>query len=192
MLRHAMAVGAMALCLVGLGGCASRDEEEETGPSTSERMDAVRAGIGDAAVTPLRDVGLLRPEIPDILESIRYPYDTATLASGCMAVAYEIGQLDAVLGEENYQPGPRRDNSERAADAAQDAAIDAVRGAADVIPFRGWVRQLSGATRAEREAIQAYEMGQIRRSFLRGYGASLGCRGVLPQPPPESDRHPAR
>jgi hypothetical protein len=50
------------------------------------------------------------------------------------------------------------------------------------------VRQLSGATRAERDAIAAFEIGQIRRSFLRGYGASLGCRGVLPQPPPEEQQ----
>ena len=59
-----------------------------------------------------------------------------------------------------------------------------MRGAGEVMPFRGWVRQASGANRAEREAIQAFEMGQMRRSFLRGYGASLGCRGIIPQPPP--------
>jgi hypothetical protein len=188
-IRQVLMTGAVFLALSAGAGCASRGEkEEETGPTTGERMDAVRAGIGDAAVTPLRDVGLLRPEIPDILETIRYPYDTSRLASGCQAVAYEIGQLDAVLGEENFQPGPRRDTGDRAADAAQDAAIGAVRGAADVIPFRGWVRQLSGATRAERDAIAAFEIGQIRRSFLRGYGASLGCRGVLPQPPPEEQQ----
>lgn len=163
-----------------VNACAHR----ESGSQSGQRMDEVRQGVADAATTPLRDLGIIRPDIPPVLAAIRYPYATASLASGCTAIAYEIGQLDAVLGSETYQPGAERSLGERGADAATSATADAVRSAGEVMPFRGWVRQASGANRAEREAIQAFETGQLRRAFLRGYGASLGCRGVLPQPPP--------
>ena len=37
---------------------------------------------------------------------------------------------------------------------------------------------------AEREALRAVANGQQRRTFLRGYGASLGCPSIIPPPPP--------
>lgn len=164
---------------LGIASCASDGEDRRN------RAGEIRDSMGDAATTPLRDLNLIREEIPPVLAAIRYPYDTTTLAAGCTAVAYEIGQLDAVLGTESYQPGQDDRNwSQRGADLATDAASDAVRGTGEILPFRGWVRSASGANRAEREAIRAFEMGQMRRSFLRGYGSSLGCRGVVPQPPP--------
>lgn len=170
------------LVLVGALGAASCASD---GEDRRNRAGEIRDSMGDAATMPLRDLNLIREEIPPVLAAIRYPYDTTTLAAGCTAVAYEIGQLDAVLGAENYQPGQDDRNwSERGADLATDAANDAVRGTGDILPFRGWVRSASGANRAEREAIRAFEMGQMRRSFLRGYGSSLGCRGIVPQPPP--------
>jgi hypothetical protein len=171
---------ALATCVV-LAGCQSN---RDSGEDSRDRVGEMRQGVADAATTPLRDLGLIRPDIPPVLAAIRFPYEVTTLAAGCTAVAYEIGQLDAVLGSENYQPGEERSWSERGADAASGAAADAVRGTGEFLPFRGWVRQASGANRAEREAIQAFEMGQMRRAFLRGYGASLGCRGIIPQPPP--------
>jgi hypothetical protein len=171
---------ALAAC-VALGSCQSDGDSAE---ESRDRVGQMRQGVADAATTPLRDLGIIRPDIPPVLAAIRFPYEVASLAAGCTAVAYEIGQLDAVLGVENYQPGEERSWSERGADSAADAASGAVRGTGEVLPFRGWVRQASGANRAEREAIQAFEMGQMRRAFLRGYGASLGCRGIIPQPPP--------
>lgn len=151
----------------------------------SGRTQDTREGITDAARTPFRDVGIIRPEIPVILRNLTYPYSTVTLAPGCTAVAYEISQLDAVLGPESFQPGPDRNIWDRGGDFVEDQAIDAVRGTAqDLIPFRSWVRRLSGASAAEREALRAFANGQQRRTFLRGYGASLGCTNMIPAPPP--------
>lgn len=149
------------------------------------RTDDTRRGMMNAAATPIRDIGLIRPEIPDILRNLQYPYSTTSLAAGCPAVAYEIGQLDAVLGPESFQPGPSRNIWDRGGDFAEDQAIGAVQDTAeDLIPFRSWVRRISGASRAEREALRAFANGQQRRTFLRGFGASLGCSGILPAPPP--------
>lgn len=150
------------------------------------RTAETRRGVENAAVTPLRDVGLVRQEIPLLLRNLQYPYSTATLAGGCPAVMHEISQLDAVLGPESYQPGPSRNIWDRSGDFAEEQVIDMAEGTAqDLIPFRSWVRRLSGASRAEREALRAFANGQQRRTFLRGYGASIGCPNIIPPPPPQ-------
>lgn len=170
--RHWRVLAALTLVFV-LGSC------------MSGRADDTRRGISDAARSPLRDVGLIRQQIPPLLQSLTYPYSTASLAPGCAAVAYEIAQLDSVLGPESFQPGPDRNIWDRGGEFAEDQVIDAAQDTAnDLIPFRSWVRRLSGANRAEREALRAFANGQQRRTFLRGYGASLGCANIVPAPPP--------
>jgi hypothetical protein len=155
--------------------------------STGRTADT-RRGVTDAAYTPLRDVNLMRPEIPLLLRNLQYPYSTATLTD-CNAVTREIGQLDAVLGPESYQPGPNRNIWDRSGDFLEEQAIQAAEGtASDLIPFRSWVRRISGASAAEREALRAVANGQQRRTFLRGYGASLGCASIIPPPPPQPVR----
>jgi len=162
---------AAALC-IGLVAC-----------STGRTADT-RRGVTGAASIPLRDVGLIRPEIPLLLRNLQYPYSTATLAD-CNAVAREISRLDAVLGPESYQPGPNRNIWDRSGDFVEDQTIQAAEDtASDLIPFRSWVRRISGANRAERDALRAVANGQQRRTFLRGYGASLGCPNIIPPPPP--------
>ena len=164
---------AMAVVLsVGLAAC-----------STGRTADT-RRGVTDAAYSPLRDVNLIRPEIPLILRNLQYPYATATLAD-CAAVTREIAALDAVLGPESYQPGPNRNIWDRSGDFVEEQAIEAAQDTAqDLIPFRSWVRRISGASSAERAALRAVANGQQRRTFLRGYGASLGCPSIIPPPPP--------
>jgi hypothetical protein len=151
---------------------------------SSGRTADTRRGVGDAAYIPFRDVGLIRPEIPLLLRNLQYPYATAALTD-CAAVTREIGQLDAVLGPESYQPGPNRNVWDRSGDFVEEQTISAAESTAqDLIPFRSWVRRISGASRAERDALRAVANGQQRRTFLRGYGASLGCPGMIPPPPP--------
>lgn len=155
---------------------------------SSGRTADTRRGVSGAAAIPLRDVGLIRPEIPLLLRNLQYPYSTATLTD-CTAVTREIGQLDAVLGPESYQPGPNRNIWDRSGDFVEEQTIEAAQDTAeDLIPFRSWVRRISGASRAEREALRAVANGQQRRTFLRGYGASLGCPTIIPPPPPAAHR----
>ena len=94
-----------------------------------------------------------------------------------------------MLGPESYQPGPNRNIWDRSGDFLEEQTIQAAEGtASDLIPFRSWVRRISGASAAEREALRAVANGQQRRTFLRGYGASLGCAGIIPPPPPQPVR----
>jgi hypothetical protein len=155
---------------------------------SSGRTADTRRGVTDAAYIPLRDVGLMRPEIPLLLRNLQYPYSTGTLTD-CAAVSREIAALDGALGPESYQPGPDRNIWDRGGDFAEDQTIDAARDTAEgLIPFRSWVRRISGASRAERDALRAVANGQQRRTFLRGYGASLGCPSIIPPPPPSVHR----
>lgn len=157
--------------------------------STGRTADT-RRGVSGAASIPLRDVGLMRPEVPLLLRNLQYPYATASLAN-CAAVGHEISQLDAVLGPESYQPGPNRNIWDRSGDFVEDQAIQVAENTAeDLIPFRSWVRRISGANRAERDALRAVANGQQRRTFLRGYGASLGCPNMIPPPPPAVRQRP--
>jgi hypothetical protein len=170
------------MALLFVASACAHDNQQTKGP---DRADQVRRGVADAATMPLRDVGLIRPEIPAQLRDLNYPYETQKLLTGCSQVLYEIGQLDAALGDESYQPGGDKSLVTRGADAAVGGAVSlADDAAADVIPFRGWVRRASGAAKADREAAHAIEMGQTRRAFLRGYGAAIGCLSVIPAPPP--------
>jgi hypothetical protein len=147
-----------------------------------------RREMASAAATPLRDVGLVRPEIPLLLRDLSYPYSVTGLDAGCAAIIAEIDQLDTALGPESFQPGPSRNIWDRSGDFARQQATDAVQSTVeDLIPFRSWVRRLSGASAAEREALRAYANGQQRRTFLRGLGAPMGCPDILPPPALASD-----
>lgn len=156
-----------------------------------ERVDDVRRGVVEAAASPFRDIGLVRPEVPATLQGLGYPYSSSGLAVGCDAVLYEIGKLDAILGAESFQPGVERGITSKGLDAIEGAVINAARDAAgDIIPYRGWVRRISGAAKAEKEASRAIIQGQTRRAYLRGYGAALGCLNAVPAPPPVTTPQP--
>ena len=45
-----------------------------------------------------------------------------------------------------------------------------------LIPFRGIVREVSGAAPAERRLAAAIDAGFARRGFLRGVLSARGCR----------------
>ena len=94
--------GAIAL-LAFAGACAHKDDRDAAAQQAPrvDRTDQVRRGVADAATMPLRDVGLIRPDIPAPLAGLSYPYESQKLLTGCSQVLYEIGQLDAALGVEN-------------------------------------------------------------------------------------------
>src|SRR5262245_39614823 len=85
-----------------------------------------RRGITDAAYTPLRDVNVIRPEVPLLLRNLQYPYATGSLTS-CAAVLDEIHQFDAVLGPESYAAGPNRNIWDRSGDFMEEQTIQAAR-----------------------------------------------------------------
>lgn len=136
--------------------------------------DRFQAGLGDAVAAPLEDLNLRQAEVPEVLIEARHrPYSLAGMRT-CAAIGAEVGRLNEALGPDLDAPasddGPARD--EQAADAALGVVRDT---ATDFIPFRSWVRRLSGAHAYSEAVEQAYQAGVTRRAFLKGVGQNRRC-----------------
>ena len=169
--------------VVLLAACGSKPSAPPQTPSprvqTTDPVNRVGNEIAQAATTPLNDLNLVNAPIPALLiEAQRAPY--AEPADGtCAGIEAQVIALDAVLGADLDTPQTPVNRSliDRGATAATQAATQQVRGAAEsVVPFRGWVRYLSGAERYSREVVAAIAAGTVRRSYLKGMGTVRGCR----------------
>ena len=154
-----------------LSGC-------NAGRSVAEGAGQFGRGFEAAATAPLEDLNLMRRQIPTVLlQAEANPYDLRNLTH-CRTIAAEIARLDDALGPDlDEPPGPDgRFLSERAADAASRAALDAVRDTTtDFIPGRSWIRRLSGADAHSRHVQSAIQAGRMRRAFLKGVGMQRNC-----------------
>jgi hypothetical protein len=134
--------------------------------------------VNTAVTTPLTDLNLVNAPIPEALVAAqRAPYALPADAD-CKALALDIKALDEVLGADLDAPQSDANRSllERGTDATSGAAVGALQRTAEgVIPFRGWVRKLSGAERYSSRVVAAITAGGIRRGFLKGMRASKGC-----------------
>jgi len=134
--------------------------------------------MSDAATTPLSDLNLVHASIPAVLvDAQKRPY-VAPADQSCTALAAEVRALDEVLGPDLDAPASASNPGliERGSTAVGDAAVGAVRGAAQgVVPFRGWVRKLTGAERYSKEVAAAIAAGTVRRAFLKGVAVTRGC-----------------
>ncbi|WP_293828510.1 hypothetical protein [uncultured Brevundimonas sp.] len=163
-----LAIGGLA---GGLAGC-------NAGRSAVGGAEQVGAGFAAAATAPLEDFNLRRQIIPTVLlQAEANPYDLRNL-NRCSTIGAEVARLDEALGPDTDEP-PRQDGpylSERAADAAAKATLDAIRDTAtDFIPGRSWIRRLSGADQHSKHVQSAIQAGRIRRAFLKGMGMQRNC-----------------
>jgi hypothetical protein len=122
----------------------------------------------EVAKTPLRDLNIDGRDIPEVLKAAaRDPYATEGMGK-CDALVSAIADLDMVLGadydiaEDN---GQKRISEGRIAQGF----------VGSIIPFRGLVREATGAASADRALNAAYTAGMVRRSFLKGWGLGRGC-----------------
>ena len=159
---HPVASFTFVAMLVALSGCASMTHSR----------------LGDAALTPLSDLNVVRAEIPDVLVSAQQqPYRIPT-DQGCLALELDIAGLDQVLGADLDAPAQESKPSliNRSAVWVGDQAVGAAqRTAQGLVPFRGWVRKLSGAERYSDKVAASITAGAIRRAFLKGIAAAKGC-----------------
>lgn len=124
--------------------------------------------MGDAALTPASDLNIKKDEIPSLLIAAQArPYDLAGLRQ-CPQLGAAVSALDAMLGPDLDLPQEERERIS-AGRVAQEAV-----GA--FIPFRGLIREISGANGHERKLQAAILAGSARRAFLKGYGEARGCR----------------
>ncbi len=123
--------------------------------------------VRDVALTPLTDLNLNQDDIPQLLlDSRNQPYDNTGLR-GCQDIRTRVAELDAILGDDYDTLAP----SERGISATNIAQ----RVVGSFIPFRGIIRELSGANERQRDFREAIAAGMMRRAYLKGRGESLGC-----------------
>ncbi len=144
----------------------ARDKDGE--PKKEE--DGTMKRAGDIATQPVRDVGLSKKKIPAILVSAASaPY--ARPGGKCGAITGELAQLNDALGPDfGAAPGKKGSQGGNIAAAGGEATVNTF------IPFRGLVREVSGAASADRRLQAAVNAGLARRGYLRGVGQARGCR----------------
>jgi hypothetical protein len=157
-----LAFAVLAVC-AALGGCASR---------TVSRM-------GSAVTAPLSDLGITKTDIPAVLAKAEENPYRLPLGGSCVAIAQELRDLDAALGPDYDAPSAAKAEEsfmDKASGVAEDQAVGAVQRTAEgLIPFRGWVRKLSGAERHSKHVSACITAGSVRRAFLKGLGAAEHC-----------------
>ena len=142
--------------------CASPALAAQEKPITDSDPDAM-----DVAKTPVTDLNIDKQDIPELLIAAqRQPYTLRGLPT-CGPLIAAVNDLDQLLGPDIDLPQEARDR------------ISAGRVAKTVvgsfIPFRGLIREVSGANDHDRKVRAAIQAGLARRGFLKGVGRSRGC-----------------
>ena len=141
-----------------------------TGAPLAAQDEVVRkrdVDVEDVAMSPLNDLNLLKGEIPAALQrAVADTYDSQGLTD-CAKVGAELHALDRVLGPDLDLQADERDRL-----SVTRIAKSAI---GSFIPFRGILRELSGAADKERALEDAIYAGAVRRGFLKGIGQTMGC-----------------
>ena len=160
-----------------LSSCAATEPEKKAGAPPSVRAPSGKRGaqVTAAVESPLSDLDVVHTEIPSALLAAKAaPYNVPEPLS-CDFISAEVQLLDAALGPDLDTPETVENRSliERGSDAAGAALREAAEG---IVPFRSWVRKLTGAERRSREVAASIVAGTARRSYLKGLGQSTGCK----------------
>lgn len=153
----------LSLAALLLGVAAPAFAQDEGAEVVTDR----NPGVKDIAATPLKDLNLAKDDIPEALtDAVIAPYASERLAS-CNDIRREVLRLDAVLGDDlDIETDERRDIT------VGKVAKSAV---SSFIPFRGVIREVTGAADHQRDFEEAILAGAIRRGFLKGLGMERGC-----------------
>ena len=138
-------------------------------PALAQQKPSDAQVVGDIASQPVQDLNLKTKHIPEVLErATGDPYAVRTLRN-CRAINGAIAALTVELGPDFNSPeesGARKISGTKVAKSIVQS----------LIPFRGVIREASGAAGAARRYEAAVDAGIARRGFLRGVARSRGCR----------------
>ena len=137
-------------------------------------------GTVDAVTSPLTDLNLLQSKIPEALRSANIAPYAIPSSNTCESLTTDIAALDDALGPDLDTPASPNNPGliERASDLVSDQAVSAIRHTTEgVVPFRSWVRKLSGAERRSRQIDAAIAAGIVRRAFLKGLKVNQ-CKSI--------------
>ncbi|MDP2213751.1 hypothetical protein [Phenylobacterium sp.] len=162
---------ALVVLALALAGCTTT--RADGSPQVQTSSQATRESLEGAVSAPLRDVNVLRTKIPPVLlEAQADPYQRPTPATCAQLIAL-ITPLNQALGADLDEEGV--DDDDLMAQGRSTALGAVASFTQDVIPFRGWVRKLSGAEQHDKLVRDAIVAGGVRRAYLKGLGEARGC-----------------
>jgi hypothetical protein len=168
---------AFILATTALPAGAAEPQQQPAEAPSPQPINQRDASAVDVVATPAGDLNLRKNEIPQVLIDAEIaPYELRGMRR-CPQISAAITRIDAVLGED-IDVAQAPDRKLKAGKAAQSLI-------GSFIPFRGLIREISGASGQERRLQSAIFAGTARRSFLKGVGLQRGCpwpaRSATPQ-----------
>jgi len=142
-----------------------------TTTTTQRKADDTGRRAGEIATQPVRDVGAQKIRIPPaVQQAAAAPYSLTGLRT-CAQLRQAIFDLSDALGPD-YAGGVtvHENKAGKLAEAGGKTIVNAF------IPFRGLVREISGAAPAERRLNAYIRAAFARRGFLRGVATARKCR----------------
>lgn len=132
------------------------------------QQDSTLDKAGKIASQPARDVGVAKTKVPPILQkAVENPY-SRTATKTCHQISTEIAALSEELGPD-FGTSQKEDRAGKLAEAGGQTVVNSL------IPFRGVVREVTGAASADRRLDDAIRAGFARRGYLRGLQTARGC-----------------
>lgn len=171
----------IVLLLLITASCATNEATQVNAPKSAEER------IGGAVTSPLNDFNIVQTGIPAVLtEALKNPYLQPPVNT-CAGISEQVKLLTTALGPDlDAIVAKNKSDLEKGGEFAQNEIIGGVeRTISGVIPFRSWIRKLSGAERRDNELRTAVAAGVVRRAFLKGMGQERGCEA-----PAAPIRHP--
>lgn len=165
MRRYDMEIRLLVILFFGLGlsGCASVNEEADH--------------FRYAALSAARDFGVTTKPIPTQLQRLQNPFGAVPIEN-CQAWYHEAYYLErAIVANEGRRVGYRRDNSNFTGRFGNLRDVGVKTAATFFTPYRGVVRQATGAAAYEKEAQDADQRARLRLGYLVGQARAYKCPG---------------
>ena len=154
-------------------GCATAQNKRTSAAAQSPgKLEQTGQKAGEIVTQPARDVGVSKKEIPPVLvKASEDPYGLKGVKT-CKQLAAAITELNDVLGPDFVASDePKKENrAGKLAEAGGKMVVNSL------LPFRGLVREISGAAPAQRRLNAAIDAGYARRGFLRGVHKARRCK----------------
>lgn len=178
-----IAICGLSFLAVSLSGCASNGSQKNDSASKvptpiAGNQAAMENRVGDAIATPFSDLNLVRTDVPVILQQARKTAYAKPENLNCENLAKEVHELDQVLGADldTVRVDSKGNVLNKGAEELGNATVGALKSfTSGIIPFRSWIRKLSGADRHEREVGAAGVAGIVRRAYLKGIAQATNC-----------------
>jgi len=156
---------------------ASANNDPEIKPITEDEK-KVEKQVVKAVTSPLADFNVGNNDIPNLLILAKENPYVLPEDKTCSNISNEIDNLDIMLGDDldEIEKDDKTGLVKKGKDLAGKAAVSTIkRTVQDAIPYRNWIRKLSGAEKHEEKLTSCIEAGKSRRSFLKGYAVGSGC-----------------